>query len=71
MTSHLLSQSGWDQAQATSERRGPRGAVWVVAAVYLFSALVFASWIEGWGDNAPQTAAPPPQHQHSTHPTQG
>jgi hypothetical protein len=63
MTSDLLPRS---------EKRGPRGAGWVVAALYLFSAAVFASWFGPWGDdNNRQIADPPPQHQHSIHGTQG
>jgi hypothetical protein len=65
MASDLLSQSSQSASQ------GPRGAGWVIAALYIFSAVVVFSWFSGWGDNSPQTAAPPVQHQHSTHGTQG
>jgi hypothetical protein len=72
MASHLPSHSGWSEEPAQSSeavRHGPRGAVWVIAALYIFCAFVFTSWAEGWGENNPQAAAPPaPQHSiHGTH----
>jgi hypothetical protein len=74
MTSDLLPRSGWDESQAQSggsEKRGPRGAGWVIAALYIFSAIVFATWFGPWGDDNRQVADPPQQHQHSIHGTQG
>lgn len=71
MSIHVLPRSGWNESEAQpgqSESRGPRGAVWVIAALYLFCALVFAGWLGGWDENGPRTADPPPQHQHSIHP---
>jgi hypothetical protein len=69
MTSDLLPRSAWNQSDAQpgpAESQGPRGAGWVIAALYIFCAVVLASWFGGWGENSPQTAAPPAQH-HSTH----
>ncbi len=74
MSIQVLPRSGWHESQARpgqSVSRGPRGAGWLVAALYVFCAVVFASWFGGWGENSPQTADPPPQHQHSTHATHG
>jgi hypothetical protein len=74
MADQLSPQSDWGDRQAQSgrvDRPGPRGAGWVIAALYIFSAVVVVSWFTGWGDDRPQTAAPPVQHQHSTHGTQG
>jgi len=76
MTSDLLPRSGWAESEAQpgrAESQGPRGAGWVIAALYVFCAIVVASWFTGWGENSPQTAAPPPaQHQqHSTHGAHG
>lgn len=72
MTSELLPRSGWNpsEARGESESNGPRGARWVVAALYVIFALIIVSWYTGWGENSPQTAAPAapqPQH-HSMHP---
>lgn len=75
MASDFLPRSGWSESEAQpveSASQGPRGAGWVIAALYIFSAVVIVSWLGGWGENSPQTAAPPTtQHQHSTHGTQG
>jgi len=75
MTSELLPRSAWNESDAQpgrSEHQGPRGARWVIAALYVFSAVVIASWWGGWGENnnSPQAATPPAQH-HSTHNPQG
>jgi hypothetical protein len=74
MASQFSARSDWNQSETQagqSGSRGPRGAVWVIAALYVFSAIVFASWFGPWADDSAQTAAPPAQHQHSTRPTQG
>jgi hypothetical protein len=35
--------------------------------VYVFSALVFTAWLEGWGENhGRSTAAPPTSHRATT-----
>ncbi len=47
-------------------REGAPGAGWLVAGIYLFSALVFAAYLEGWGERNPHTAAPPAAYR-STH----
>jgi hypothetical protein len=72
MTSDIPPQSAPDETQApsgTSRRPRPRGAAWVVAALYIFSGAVFASWLKGESNS--HAADPPPQHQHSIHPTNG
>jgi hypothetical protein len=72
MTSHVPAQSAPDESRAPSGTpQRPRGAVWVVTALYLFSGAVFASWLKGSGESNSRTADPPPQHQHSIHPTNG
>jgi hypothetical protein len=74
MASHLPSRSGWSEEPAQPSAAGPRrlrGAVWVIAALYIFCALVFTSWAEGWGENNPQAAAPPAAPQHSIHGAHG
>jgi len=72
MASQISARSDWNEREAAqSEKRGPRGAGWVIAALYVFSAVVVASWFGPWADDSAQTAAPPVQHQHSTHGTQG
>ncbi len=71
MTSDIPPQSAPDASRAPSGTpQRPRGAAWVVAALYLFSGAVFASWLQRSGESH-QTADPPPQHQHSIHPTNG
>ena len=47
---------------------GPRGAVWVVAAFYLFAAVIFTSWMmdNGRSNYASSAPAPAPAH-HSIH----
>ncbi len=45
-----------------SARPGAPGAGWLIAAVYIFSALVFAAYLEGWGEKNPHTASPPAAH---------
>jgi len=68
MASQFPSRSDWSAKQAQSgraERSGPRGAGWVVAALYLFCALVLTSWAEGWGEEDYHAAAPPAQHEHA------
>jgi hypothetical protein len=72
MASFDAARSGWSEGPVQSSEaqpHRPRGAIWVIAALYVFCAVVLVSWAEGWGDNNPQTAAPPaPQHSiHGTH----
>ena len=45
---------------------GPRGAVWVVAAFYLFAAAIFTSWMMDNGRSNYASSAPAPIH-HSMH----
>jgi hypothetical protein len=74
MASQVSLRSDWRETPAQSgqvEKQGPRGAGWLIAALYIFSAVVFASWFAPWGADSAQTAAPPPQHQHSIHGPQG
>ncbi len=42
------------------------GAGWLVVGIYVFSALIFTAYLEGWGERNAHTAAPPAAH-HSTH----
>ena len=37
---------------------GPRGRGIVLAAFYLFAAVMFTGWVEGWWDHNPHVAAP-------------
>jgi len=74
MASQFLAQTGWSETQAQTgqaERRGPRGAVWIVVALYIFSALVLTSWAGGWGEENARASAPPPQHPQHQHAPQG
>jgi hypothetical protein len=47
-------------------RQGAPGAGWFLVIVYVFSALVFTAWLEGWGENRGRTAAPPTSHRATT-----
>jgi hypothetical protein len=72
MASYLPPRADLSEGPAQSSEakpQGPRGAGWIIAALYIFSALVLASWAGGWGESNPQAAAPPaPQHSiHGTH----
>jgi hypothetical protein len=73
MASQISADWNASAAQSSqSEGRRARGAGWVIAALYVFCALVVVSWFGPWANNdRSETAAPPPQHQHSTHATQG
>jgi hypothetical protein len=50
------------QSTAVVEGSGPRGAVWLVAAFYVFAAYIFASWIMDNGRTAFADAPAPTHH---------
>ncbi len=71
-TDGIMANQFETQAQTGEvERRGPRGAVWVVVALYIFSALVLTSWAGGWGEENARASVPPPQHPQHQHAPQG
>lgn len=55
-----------DQPATLAGSSGPRGAVWVVAAFYLFAAAIFTSWMMDNGRSNYASSAPAPIH-HSMH----
>ena len=55
------------RAGAYGGGRGPRGRGWVIAAFYVFAAIVLTGWAEGWWQNSPHATAPQPGLQQTTH----
>ena len=47
-------------------RQGAPGAGWFLLIVYVFSAVVFTAWLEGWGEYHGRTATPPASHHANT-----
>jgi len=72
MTSGLPPRSDGRERQARSgrpdlEKQGLRGAGWVLAAFYIFAAVVFTGWAEGWWQHTSHAAAPPAASQRASH----
>lgn len=44
---------------------GPPGARWFIACVYIFAAVVFVAWLQGWGEKNSTTAAGPAPSHHT------